>query len=239
MYWSNHSVSSNYVRFRKSWRKLLLDALKKKIKKGKRKFQNIVNYLYSAYPDGFYVYGNTKVRNEKAATAYVGRYTVRPAIADSRILSYDGENVTFYYDDHKTKERIEVTISAIEFIKKVIIHIANRQFKMIRYYGIYANRVKRKCKVVKMVNEKIIELKKKYKSWRKRIQLSFGHDPLECAKCGETMILTDIYYPKIGSVIRRAEQRAKEKIDIKIYELEENYEIIKKLTSGEIEPLYI
>ena len=90
-----------------------------------------------------------------------------------------------------------------------------------------------------MVNEKIIELKKKYKSWRKRIQLSFGHDPLECSKCGETMILTDIYYPKIGSVIRRAEQRIKEKIDKEIYELEENYEIIKKLTCGEIEPLYI
>ena len=229
----------NYERFRKSWQKILLDALKNNIKKEKRKFRNLVNYLYSAYPDGFYVYGNSKVRNEKAATNYVGRYTGRPAIADSRIISYDGENVTFYYDDHKTKERVEVTLSAIDFIKKVIIHIADRQFKMIRYYGIYANKIKRKCKVVKMVHEKIIEMKKKYKSWRKRIQLSFGHDPLSCLKCGKEMVLTDIVYPKIGSIMRLIEKRIKDKIDNEIYELEENYEIIKKITGGELEPLYI
>ncbi len=135
----------NYEIFRKSWQKLILAALKKRIKKEKRKFQNLTNYLYSVYPDGFYIYGNSKVRNEKSATNYVGRYTGRPAIADSRISSYDGENVSFYYDDRKTKKRVVVTLSAIEFIKKVIIHIADRQFKMIRYYGMYANKIKRKC----------------------------------------------------------------------------------------------
>ena len=64
----------------------------------------------------------------------MGRYTGRPAIADFLIVSYDGKNIAFYYDDHKTKKRIEETLSAIDFIKKVIIHIADRQFKMIRYY---------------------------------------------------------------------------------------------------------
>ena len=92
--------------------------MKKSIKKEKRKFSNLVSKLYAVYQNGFYVYGDRKVKNEKAAIRYVGRYTGRPAIADSRIVSYDGKNVTFYYDDHKTKKRIEETLSAIDFIKK-------------------------------------------------------------------------------------------------------------------------
>ena len=118
----------NYERLRKSWQKLILDGMKKSIKKEKRKFSNLVSKLYAVYQNGFYVYGDRKVKKEKAAIRYVGKYTGRPAIADPLIVSYDGKNVTFYYDDHKTKKRIEETLSAIDFIKKVIIHIADRQF---------------------------------------------------------------------------------------------------------------
>lgn len=227
----------NYERLRKSWQKLILEALKKSIKKEKRKFSNLINKLYSVYPDGFYVYGDRKVKNEKAATKYVGRYTGRPAIADSRIISYDGENVTFYYDDHKTKERVEVTLSAIEFIKKVIIHIADRQFKMIRYYGIYANKRTKHCKVVKMVHEKVREIRNKYKSWRKRIHLSFGHDPLLCPKCEKEMALSDIVYPRIGSILDLIHKREYDKMEKEIFELQEEHDIIK--TKLGHEPLYV
>jgi len=210
---------------------------KKEYKKEKRKFSNLINRLYAVYPDGFYVYGDSKVKNEKAATKYVGRYTGRPAIADSRILSYDGENVTFYYDDNKTKERVEVTLSAIEFIKKVIIHIADRQFKMIRYYGIYANKRSKHCKVVKMVNEKVKEIHKKYKSWRKRIHLSFGHDPLLCPKCKKEMTLSDIVYPGIGSILDLIHKREYDKMEQEMFELQEEHNIIKRKLGHD--PLYV
>ena len=41
---------------------------------------------------------------------------------------------------------------------------------MVRCYGIYANKRKKKYKVLK--------------SWRKRLHLSFGDDPLLCLKRG-------------------------------------------------------
>lgn len=44
-----------------------------------------------------------------------------------------------YYKDHKTKERVDVEEDVFEFIKKLIVYIPETQFKMIRYYGIYAS----------------------------------------------------------------------------------------------------
>ncbi len=40
----------------------------------------------------------------RKAAKYVGRYIARPAIAESRIQGYDGETVTFSYEDHVTGE---------------------------------------------------------------------------------------------------------------------------------------
>ena len=88
-----------YERMRKTWQKLLLEAIEQKV--CKRKFKNLKNKLYAYYSNGFYVYAKGEVKNEKAATAYVGRYTGRPAIADSRIIKYDGRKVTIYYQRHE------------------------------------------------------------------------------------------------------------------------------------------
>lgn len=107
---------------------------------------------------------------------YVGRYKGRPAIANFRIIKYDGKTVTYYCDNKETGKREEITVSVFEFMKKVIIHIADHGFKMIRYYGIYAQKRKEKCKVIKVVHEKIKEIQKKYKHDAKRLQLSFGDD---------------------------------------------------------------
>lgn len=227
----------HYERLRKSWQKALLNGLESAIKKEKRKYANLKKKLYAIYRDGFYVYGKRRINNNKSATKYVGRYTGRPAIADSRIIDYDGETVSYYYTDKETKERKVIKESAYEFIKKVIIHIAERGFKMIRYYGIYANKRKKKCKVLKMVHEKIREMNKKFKSWRKRLHLSFGDDPLLCLKCGCEMELTDIVYPEIGSVLDLIQKRTYDKIEKEIFELQENHDILK-VKMG-YEPLYV
>jgi len=227
----------SYERLRKSWQKVLLDEMGEQV--GRRKFKPLKDKLYQEYKEGFYVYGAGKVKNAKAATHYVGRYTGRPAIADSRIVKYDGEKVSIFYKDHTSGERIEEELDALEFIKKVIIHIPERQFKMIRYYGIYANSIKKKSKVIKMVHEKIFEISKKYKTWRKRIQLSFGHDPLECKKCGEIMVLSDIVYPRHGSVLEMIREREMGRVDDEIEAIKSQHKSIKALFQRKYEPLYV
>jgi hypothetical protein len=45
----------------------------------------------------------------------VGRYAARPAIAESRIIKYDGKKVTFYYERHEDGKRVEEAIDVIDF----------------------------------------------------------------------------------------------------------------------------
>lgn len=70
------------------------------------------------------------------------RYAARPAMAESRLLSYDrnDHSVKWYYDDHKTEERIEVEEDGLELLKKMILHIPENHFRTTRYYGFYNNK---------------------------------------------------------------------------------------------------
>ena len=63
-------------------------------------------------------------------------------MAESRILSYNkqDDSIEWFYDDHTTEERIEVRESGLELLKKMIIHIPDDNFRMVRYYGFYNNK---------------------------------------------------------------------------------------------------
>ncbi|MBU5334599.1 transposase [Anaerocolumna aminovalerica] len=69
---------------------------------------------------------------------YITRYLGRPVIAASRIDKYDGERVTFHYNRHEDGVLVTETVPALDFIKRLIIHIPEKHFKMLRYYEIYA-----------------------------------------------------------------------------------------------------
>jgi DNA-directed RNA polymerase subunit RPC12/RpoP len=72
---------------------------------------------------------------------YLGRYTHRVAISNHRILAFDGERVTFRYRDYARggKSR-QMTLSAIEFLRRFFLHVLPRGFVRIRHFGFLANR---------------------------------------------------------------------------------------------------
>lgn len=103
--------------------------------------------LYKDY-DGFYVWVHRsgRIEDPRDIARYVGRYVRHPAIADSRITSFDGGTVTFFYEEEDSdgnKSREYVSMDADEFISSLIQHIPPKQFKMIRHYGAYARNSKR------------------------------------------------------------------------------------------------
>lgn len=109
---------------------------------GKKKFKSIKNHIYKTSKNGFYVHApKVKARDIKSTVRYVIRYSGKPAMAQSRILNYDGKYVTFWYDRHEVNKRIEETIHAYEFIKRLIIHIYDKYFNVVRYYGLYAKKL--------------------------------------------------------------------------------------------------
>lgn len=226
-----------YKMLRLRWQKLIMDGLEKEI--GKKKLKELKNKLYKQNKEGFYVYGKGEVKNEKAAIAYVGRYTGRPVIAESRIIVYDGKKVTFTYVRHEDGEKITETLDAIEFIGKLIVHIPEEQFKMVRYYGIYGQNTKERPKLIKMVNDKIKEIRRKMRKWRIRIMKSFGYDPLECGKCGGKMISIDIFYKEYGSVMEIYRKRIEAEVNKEIKEIEVIDKVIRQMSEGRLEPIYV
>ena len=185
----------HYEQLRKSWQFSLLKALRHSLPK------RLINQLYKDEDKGFYVHAKNRRRDARGAAKYIGRYVGRPAIAERRIISYDGTNVTFWYEKHDTKERVEVVLSVYEFIGLLIRHIADKGFKMVRHYGLYARTKRSKVVVIKTLGEVYEELKAKRRSWRNRIKKSFDIDPLRCGKCGRVMHFYDIVWPKYGSLL--------------------------------------
>lgn len=101
-------------------------------------FKKIKALCYSKHKHGFYVYAKPNKCDPKTVVKYISRYLGRPVIATSRIDKYDGEFVTFHYNRHEDEKYVEETLPAIDFIKRLIRHIPEKHFKMIRYGGIYA-----------------------------------------------------------------------------------------------------
>ena len=75
---------------------------------------------------------------------YVGRYSFRVAISNERIKNVENGLVTFEYKDYKDDGKIKVmTISALEFIRRFLIHILPDRFTKIKHYGLLSNRNKK------------------------------------------------------------------------------------------------
>ena len=71
---------------------------------------------------------------------------------------------------------------------------------MIRYFGIYSRRSKEKNNFIKMINEKILRLRKSLGKWEYRILAIFGVNPYKCSKCNKSMRFYDIVYGNYGSI---------------------------------------
>lgn len=101
---------------------------------------SIVLSLDSLYQVNWVVYCRKPFKSAQQVLNYLGRYTHRVAISNSRIVDFDGENVTFKWKDYKDNYRIKLmTISAAEFVRRFLLHVLPTGFTKIRHYGILAS----------------------------------------------------------------------------------------------------
>ena len=146
-----HVTHFDYESLRKTWmyevNRLLLEYFK-----NDRAIKKMIDASYRKQEEGFYVYAkkdvddkderytkNINSQNVKGCVSYMMRYAGRPAMAESRITCYnkDSDDITWYYEDHKTQEKIEVKQTGLDLLRKTIIHIPDKGFRMVRYYGFY------------------------------------------------------------------------------------------------------
>jgi len=89
---------------------------------------------------------------------------------------------------------VEETLPVMDFIKRLIRHIPEKHFKMIRYGGLYARHRKIDSKLHHVISKEKHRIYRSFTQWRTAILLSFGYDPLYCPECNHKMELLEFYY---------------------------------------------
>ena len=80
------------------------------------------------------------VKSPEHVLEYLARYTHRVAIANSRITALKDGMVTFKINNRKKNRTEQISITAVEFIRRFLLHSLPKGFVRIRYYGFLANR---------------------------------------------------------------------------------------------------
>ncbi len=141
--------------------------------------------LSSLYAKKWVVYCKPPFRDAAGVVEYLGRYTHRVAIANSRIVNMQDGKVTFKWRDYKDGNKIkQMTLNADELIRRFLIHVLPSRFVKIRHYGFLGNRNKntilRICK--QLTNTPL--LSKEKLSTLQLLQKITGKDLSKCPYCG-------------------------------------------------------
>lgn len=113
---------------------------------------------------------------------YIGRYSKRACLSEYKITNIQGEYISFKYKDYKDKDENgkpiekELTLHYREFFPRLLQHVPLKYFKIVRYYGAYANKAS--------IPEEFL-YKEKAESDTTQEQDSY-QDPLICTGCGQT-----------------------------------------------------
>jgi len=182
------------------FRRLFLEGLEAAFAAGKLGFFNALADL--ARPAAFarrlaalrqrdwVVYAKRPFAGPEQVLAYLGRYTHRVAIANSRLVALENGRVSFHWKDYRHHDKRKLmTLDAEEFLRRFLLHALPNGFHRIRHYGFLANRQREAklalCRRLLAAEPPPAPVRLDY---RERMRQLTGRDLERCARCGGTMI---------------------------------------------------
>ena len=135
------------------------------------------------------VYAKRPFAGPDQVLSYLARYTHRVAIANSRLVSFDGERVRFKWKDYRRDGRARygvMTLDAHEFIRRFLLHVLPDGFHRIRHYGLFANptRADTIAKARALLADAVHPLPTPEKA---------PAEPTPCPCCGGPMVLVEVF----------------------------------------------
>jgi putative transposase len=89
------------------------------------------------------VYAKPSLAGPQSVLQYLARYTHRVAITNRRLLACVDGQVTFRWKDYQRGNRQRtMTLDAVAFLRRFLLHVLPRGFKRIRHYGFCAHGVR-------------------------------------------------------------------------------------------------
>jgi hypothetical protein len=173
----------------------LLEKLKLRLKKDNllNQFQQTID---ACYAKPWVVYCQPSLGNAQQIVGYLGQYTHRVAISNTRIKNVDNDNVTFSYKDYKDQANQKLmTLTGVEFLRRFVMHILPKGFVKIRYFGILTSSYKPQVKSLKQKPD-IIQLAE---TKHQRLVRLTGFDPCQCPRCKTGVMQVVEILPRIRS----------------------------------------
>jgi len=147
------------------------------------------------------VYAKPPFGSPEQVLAYLGRYTHRVAIANSRLVAIDETRVRFRWRDYRQHNKAPgqqqigvMALDAHEFIRRFLLHALPDGFHRIRHYGFLANghRVAKLALIRKLLDQSPPEKIRRGGDYRQRLRDLMGIDLGRCPCCGGAMHIIDI-----------------------------------------------
>jgi len=113
---------------------------------------------------------------------YLGRYTHRVGISNSRLVDVNDEAVTF-----RTKNGKTVTVTHVEFLRRFVQHVLPDGFHKIRHYGLYAGAAEHARQAAQDHLAPRTNTTIAASTWSEQLREVTGRDVHHCPRCGEAL----------------------------------------------------
>jgi len=186
------------------FRRLFLEKLETLHAKGGLVFQGIAaaraedrlfrKLLAACRTKDWFVYAKPPFGGSEKGLRYLARYTRRTAISNSRLLKLADGKVSFRYKDYAHGGEMRVmTLDAVEFLRRFLLHVPPKGFVRVRYFGLFANRFRTRnlarCRELLGAREPEPLPDLAAMPWPDRMLLLTGHDPILCRVCKKGRML--------------------------------------------------
>jgi hypothetical protein len=132
------------------------------------------------------VYSKPPTSGPEQVLKYLGRYTQRTAISNTRIQDYRDGRVIFRYRDRTDANRSKtMTLAAPEFLRRILLHVLPKGFVRIRHYGFLANpnRAQAIAHCLEQLGEKQKAPVTEIENWQALLYRLTGLDLTRCPSC--------------------------------------------------------
>jgi hypothetical protein len=146
------------------------------------------------YRQDWVVYAKPPFGGTEQVFRYLGRYSHRVALSNSRLVSLENGIVAFRYKDYRDASRWKVMhLGAEEFIRRFLLHVLPKRFVRIRHYGLLAGRnvngrLEQARRLLGDPSPKVEPPPALAPTWQDRVLTRADPDPRRCPSCRGPLI---------------------------------------------------